>query len=220
MTQDESKALVARAAIAHVTPGALVGVGTGTTVGFFIEALARMPQRIAGAVSSSERSTALLRRHGIPVLDANEVESLPVYIDGADEIDGRGFMIKGGGAALTREKIIADLALRFVCIADEAKLVTTLGRFALPIEVIPMAAQQIIRRVRRELGARAVLRDGVVTDNGGHLIDVHGLSIADPPALEHELNQWPGVVTVGVFARNKADLCLLGGKEGVRTLAF
>jgi len=219
MTQDELKALVGRAATAQVAPGSVIGVGTGSTVDHFIDALAAMPQRVRAAVSSSQRSTERLRAHGIEVLDANQVESLAVYIDGADEIDHRGHMIKGGGAALTREKIVADIAARFVCIADESKLVTTLGRFPLPVEVIPMAAAQIARRLRA-LGGEPVLRAGVVTDNGGQIIDVRGLSIDDPAALEREINQWPGVVAVGIFARNKADVCLLGTAQGVRTLTF
>jgi ribose 5-phosphate isomerase A len=219
MTQDELKALVGRAATSYVTPGSLVGVGTGSTVNHFIDALAAMPERIAGAVSSSEASSARLRGHGIPVLDANEVESLPVYVDGADEIDRAGCMIKGGGAALTREKIVADIAARFVCIADESKLVTTLGRFPLPVEVIPMAAAQIARRLRA-LGGEPVLRAGVMTDNGGHILDVRGLAITDPAGTETEINQWPGVVSVGIFARNRAGVCLLGTPGGVRTLVF
>ena len=219
MTQDELKALVGRAALEHVVPGTIVGVGTGSTVNFFIDELAKIKDRIAGAVSSSNRSTERLQAHGIRVLDANEVESLPVYIDGADEIDQRGFMIKGGGAALTREKIVADLAERFVCIADASKLVTTLGRFPLPVEVIPMARAQVARRLAR-LGGEAVLREGVVTDNGNVILDVRGLSITDPLAMETEINQWPGVVTVGIFARHRASVCLLGTPEGVRTLSF
>jgi ribose 5-phosphate isomerase A len=219
MTQDELKALVARAALDHVVEGALVGVGTGSTVNHFIEALATIKARIAGAVSSSEQSSQRLRAHGISVLDANAVESLPVYIDGADEIDHAGHMIKGGGAALTREKVIADMAARFVCIADGSKLVDTLGRFPLPVEVIPMAAQHVARRLRA-LGGEPVLREGVVTDNGGRILDVRGLAIADPPALEREINQIPGVVTVGIFARNRASVCLLGTPQGVRTLNF
>jgi len=219
MTQDELKALVGQAATAYVQPGSIIGVGTGSTVNCFIDALASMPERIRGAVSSSEQSSARLRAHGIEVLDANGVESLAVYIDGADEIDHGGHMIKGGGAALTREKIVADLSARFVCIADESKLVTTLGRFPLPIEVIPMAAAQIARRLRG-LGGEPALRAGVVTDNGGHLIDVRGLAIADPAAMEREINQWPGVVSVGIFARNKASVCLLGTAQGVRTMTF
>lgn len=219
MTQDELKALVGEAATAWVQPGSVIGVGTGSTVNCFIESLARMPERVAAAVSSSEQSSLRLRKHGIPVLDANEVEALAVYVDGADEIDAQGCMIKGGGGALTREKIVADMAQRFVCIADESKLVATLGRFALPIEVIPMASALISRRLR-ELGGRPVLRQGFVTDNGGLILDVHGLTITDPAALEAELSQWPGVVTVGVFARNRASVCLLGTPGGVRTIKF
>ena len=219
MTQDELKALVGQAATAYVEPGSVIGVGTGSTVNCFIDALARMTPPIRAAVSSSNQSTARLRDLGIEVLDANQVESLAVYIDGADEIDHCGHMIKGGGAALTREKIVADIAARFVCIADESKLVTTLGRFPLPVEVIPMAAAQIARRLRA-LGGEPALRHGVVTDNGGQIIDVRGLSIDDPAALEREINQWPGVVAVGIFARNKADVCLLGTAQGVRTLTF
>jgi len=219
MTQDELKALVGQAAIAHVQPGSIIGVGTGSTVNCFIDALAAMPERIRGAVSSSEQSSARLRSHGIDVLDANGVESLAVYIDGADEIDHGGHMIKGGGAALTREKIVADLSARFVCIADESKLVTTLGRFPLPVEVIPMAGAQIARRLRA-LGGEPSLRAGVVTDNGCHLIDVRGLQITDPAAMERDINQWPGVVSVGIFARNRASICLLGTPQGVRTMTF
>jgi ribose 5-phosphate isomerase A len=219
MNQDQLKQLVGRAALDHVTPGQIVGVGTGSTVDCFIDALAASGVEVAGAVSSSERSTQRLLKHGIPVLDAAEVTGLTVYIDGADEIDHHGFMIKGGGAALTREKIVADLAQRFVCIADESKLVQTLGRFPLPVEIIPMAAAQLTRRFA-EMGGTATLRTGVVTDNGGHILDVTGLAITDPLAFETEVNQWPGVVTVGVFARHKAQLCLLGGADGVRTLSF
>lgn len=219
MTQDELKALVGQAATAYVEPGSVIGVGTGSTVNCFIDALAKMPQPIRAAVSSSNQTTLRLRSLGIEVLDANQVESLAVYIDGADEIDGKGHMIKGGGAALTREKIVADLAARFVCIADESKLVTALGRFPLPVEVIPMAAAQVGRRLRA-LGGEPVLRAGVVTDNGGQIIDVRGLSITDPVALECAINQWPGVVGVGIFARNKAQVCLLGTAHGVRTLTF
>jgi ribose 5-phosphate isomerase A len=220
MTQDELKALVGQAALAEVVPGSVVGVGTGSTVNCFIDALATMRDRITGAVSSSVKSTERLQALGIPVLDANEVESIPVYIDGADEIDHRGHMVKGGGAALTREKIIADLADRFVCIADASKLVDTLGRFPLPVEVIPMAAAQVARRFRRCYGGEATVREGVVTDNGNLILDVRGLTISDPPAMEAEVNQWPGVVTMGVFARHKASVCLLGTPEGVKTLRF
>ena len=219
MTQDELKALVGQAATAYVEPGSIIGVGTGSTVNCFIDALARMPVRIKAAVSSSQQTTARLQALGIEVLDANAVESLAVYVDGADEIDHAGCMIKGGGAALTREKIIADIAQRFVCIADESKLVTTLGRFPLPVEVIPMAAAQIARRLRK-LGGEPLLRVGVVTDNGGQIIDVRGLEIGEPNALEREINQWPGVVSCGIFARNKASVCLLGTALGVKTLTF
>jgi ribose 5-phosphate isomerase A len=219
MNQDQLKQLVGRAALAYVTPGQVVGVGTGSTVDCFIDALAASGIAVTGAVSSSERSTQRLQKHGIAVLDASAVTGLAVYIDGADEIDGRGFMVKGGGAALTREKIVADLAERFVCIADESKLVPVLGRFPLPVEIIPMAAAQLTRRFAA-IGGIARLREGVVTDNGGHILDVTGLSIADPLAFETEVNQWPGVVTVGVFARHKAQVCLLGGTDGVKTLTF
>ena len=219
MTQDELKKLVAQAAVAHVVEGAWLGVGTGSTVNLFIDALAASGKRIRGAVSSSEASTARLRGHGIEVVDAASVDRLQVYIDGADEIDGRGHMIKGGGAALTREKIVADLADRFVCIADESKLVDVLGQFPLPVEVIPMAAPQVARRFAA-LGGQAALRVGVLTDNGHPILDVRGLRISDPLAMEAEVNQWPGVVTVGIFARHRAKLALLGTPQGVRTLDF
>lgn len=219
MNQDQLKQLVGRAALDYVPAGQILGVGTGSTVDCFIDALAASGIAIPGAVSSSERSTQRLIKHGIPVLNATEVERLAVYIDGADEIDGRGFMVKGGGAALTREKIVADLADQFVCIADESKLVQTLGKFPLPVEIVPMAAAQLARRFAK-LGGEARLRAGVVTDNGGHILDVTGLSITDPLAFEAEVSQWPGVVTVGVFARHKASVCLLGGADGVKTLKF
>jgi len=223
MNQDQLKQLVGRAAVDHVIPGQILGVGTGSTVDCFIDALAAEIAKgsiaIPGAVSSSERSTQRLQKLGIPVLDAADVTRLAVYIDGADEIDGRGFMIKGGGAALTREKIVADLADKFVCIADESKLVQTLGKFPLPVEIIPMAAAQLTRRFA-VVGGTATLRAGVVTDNGGHILDVTGLAITDPLAFEAEVSQWPGVVTVGVFARHKASVCLLGGASGVKTLTF
>ena len=223
MSQDELKTLVGQAALQYVRPGEVVGVGTGSTVNKFIDALASMKDQIAGAVSSSEASTQRLRALGITVLDANSVPSLGVYIDGADEIDGQGYMVKGGGAALTREKIVAALAQQFVCIADASKLVQTLGAFPLPVEVIPMAAAQITRRFA-DLGGHAQLRmqDGqpLVTDNGQHILDVHGLQITDPLAFESQVNQWPGVVTVGVFAHQKAQVCLLGTPDGVRTLQY
>ena len=223
LTQDELKALVGQAALRYVVPGEIVGVGTGSTVNKFIDALAAMKGQIKGAVSSSVASTERLQALGIPVFDANAVQSLSVYIDGADEIDGQGFMVKGGGAALTREKIVAALAQRFVCIVDESKRVQTLGRFPLPVEVIPMAAQQITRRFAA-MGGQATLRlkDGqpLVTDNGQHILDVRGLSIAEPLAFESEVNQWPGVVTVGVFAHQKAAVCLRGTAQGVQTIEY
>jgi ribose 5-phosphate isomerase A len=220
MTQDELKALVGRAALQHVMLGSVVGVGTGSTVNHFIDALATIKAQIAGAVSSSDKSTERLRGHGIRVLEASEVERIPVYIDGADEIDARGHMIKGGGAALTREKVVADLAERFVCIADASKRVDVLGRFPLPVEVIPMAVAQVVRRFASMYGGQARVRDGVRTDNGQPILDVHGLRITDPLAMETEVNQWPGVVTVGIFARHKASLCLLGTEQGVQTLRY
>lgn len=220
MTQDELKALVGQAALAHVVPGSIVGVGTGSTVNHFIDALATMKDRIRGAVSSSVKSTERLQAHGIRVFEANEVERLPVYVDGADEIDPRGHMIKGGGAALTREKIVADLCDRFVCIADASKQVPVLGAYPLPVEVIPMAAAQVARRFAAAYAGQAVLRAGVVTDNGNQILDVRGLRIVDPLAMESEVNQWPGVVTVGIFARHRARVCLLGTEQGVKALAF
>jgi len=218
-TQEELKALVGRAALEYVVPGSIVGVGTGSTVNCFIDALAGIKDTIRGAVSSSEKSSERLRANGIEVFDANAVEQIPVYIDGADEIDPRGHMIKGGGAALTREKIVADMAERFVCIADASKLVDVLGAFALPVEVIPMARAKVARQLRA-IGGEPVLREGIVTDNGGQILDVRGLRITDPLAMEREINQWPGVVSVGIFARNKAAICLLGTADGVRTLTF
>ena len=223
MTQDELKTLVGQAALQYVVPGEIVGVGTGSTVNKFIDALATMKDRIPGAVSSSNASTERLRNLGIAVFDANEVADISVYIDGADEIDGRGCMIKGGGAALTREKIVAAQSKRFVCIADESKQVRVLGRFPVPVEVIPMATQRLVRQFAA-MGATAAvrLRDGqpLVTDNGQHILDVTGLAIADPLRFESDVNQWPGVVTVGVFAHQKAAVCLLGTPGGVKTLMF
>lgn len=222
-TQDEMKAQVGQAALAYVTRGEIVGVGTGSTVNKFIDALAGIKDEIRGAVSSSVASTERLRALGIPVFDSNEVETISVYIDGADEIDRRGHMIKGGGAALTREKIVAAQSRRFVCIADASKRVHILGAFPLPVEVIPMAARRIMRQFAR-LGGEAQVRekDGLpfVTDNGQHIIDVTGLKISEPRAFEAEISQWPGVVTVGVFAYQKADVCLLGTSAGVETLTF
>ncbi len=222
-TQDELKALVGQAALRYITPGDIVGVGTGSTVNKFIDALASIKDQVRAAVSSSVASTERLRAIGIPVLDANEVEQLSVYVDGADEIDHHGYMVKGGGAALTREKIVAALAQRFVCIADASKLVPVLGQFPLPVEVIPMAAQQIARRFVT-LGGQATLRlkDGqpLLTDNGQHILDVRGLQISDPLGWESAINQWPGVVTVGIFAHHKASVCLLGTAQGVETITY
>ena len=223
MTQDDMKTLVGQAALKYVLPGSIVGVGTGSTVNKFIDALAGMKDQIRGAVSSSVASTARLQALGMVVFDAADVDELAVYIDGADEIDHAGYMIKGGGAALTREKIVAAQSRQFVCIADESKLVGALGAFAVPVEVIPMAASRITR-LFAALGGTAVLRlkDGapLVTDNGQHILDVSGLSITDPLGFESQVNQWPGVVTVGVFAHQKAQVCLLGGVDGVKVLTF
>ena len=223
MTQDELKALVGKAALKYVQPGGIVGVGTGSTVNKFIDALATVKETIPGAVSSSTASTERLRALGIHVFDANDVDELAVYIDGADEIDNRGYMIKGGGAALTREKIVAAQSRQFVCIADESKLVGVLGRFPLPVEVIPMAARRVMRQFVA-MGGTAQLRmkDGkpLVTDNGQHLLDVTGLTLSEPLRFENEVNQWPGVVTVGVFAHQKAAVCLLGTSKGLRTMTF
>jgi ribose 5-phosphate isomerase A len=223
LSQDDLKAQVGQAALKYVVPGEIVGVGTGSTVNKFIDALASMKGQIKGAVSSSNASTERLTALGIKVFDSNDVDELSVYIDGADEIDGHGFMVKGGGAALTREKIIAAQSRQFVCIADESKLVQTLGKFPLPIEVIPMAAQRISRQFQAMGGtAKLRLRDGspLVTDNGQFILDVTGLNIAGPLAFESQVSQWPGVVTVGVFAFQKAQVCLLGTAHGIKTLSF
>ena len=223
MTQDELKALVGQAALKYVVPGEIVGVGTGSTVNHFIDALASMKDQIKGAVSSSEASTVRLKALGIPVFDSNDVERLSVYIDGADEIDHQGHMVKGGGAALTREKIVAAQSQQFVCIADESKLVAALGAFPLPVEVIPMATARVMRQFAAMGGVAAVrLKNGqpLVTDNGQHIVDVKGLTIADPVAFENQVSQWPGVVTVGVFALQKAQVCLLGTSQGVKTLTY
>ena len=223
LTQDELKTQVGQAALQYVQAGQWLGVGTGSTVNKFIEALASIKEQIPGAVSSSVASTQRLQALGIRVVDANEVGELSVYIDGADEIDGQGCMIKGGGAALTREKIVAAQSKRFVCIADESKQVQTLGQFPLPVEVIPMASNHLIRQFAAMGGmAQLRLKDGVplVTDNGQHLLDVKGLTISDPLGFETEVNQLPGVVTVGVFAHQRAKVCLLGTASGVKTLNF
>ena len=223
LSQDDLKTLVGRAALKYVVPGEIVGVGTGSTVNKFIDALASMKDQIKGAVSSSYASTERLTALGITVFDSNDVDELSVYIDGADEIDGLGYMIKGGGAALTREKIVAAQSRQFVCIADESKLVSILGNFPLPVEVIPMATRRVIKQFRA-MGANAHLRlsDGhpLVTDNGQHIVDVTGLQITDPLTFESRVSQWPGVVTVGVFAFQKAQVCLLGTMKGIKTLTF
>lgn len=223
MNQDELKALVGQAALHYVVPGQIVGVGTGSTVNKFIDALASMKDQIKGAVSSSEASTARLKALGITVFDSNAVTELSVYIDGADEINAKGHMVKGGGAALTREKIVAAQSKMFVCIADESKLVDVLGAFPLPVEVIPMSSARIVAQFAK-LGGQAQVRmkegQALVTDNGQHIIDVRGLKINDPVAFEAQVSQWPGVVTVGVFAYQKAQVCLLGTADGVKTLTF
>ena len=223
LSQDQLKTLVGQAALHYVVEGSIVGVGTGSTVNKFIDALASIKGRIKGAVSSSVASTERLQALGIEVFDSNAVQELTVYIDGADEIDGRGYMVKGGGAALTREKIVAAQSKQFVCIADASKLVATLGAFPVPVEVIPMATQRLVRQFAA-MGGKAVVRikDGapLVTDNGQHILDVTGLQIADPLAFELEVSQWPGVLTVGVFARQKANVCLLGTAEGVKTIRY
>lgn len=225
MTQDELKQAVARSAIEYVVDGEIIGVGTGSTANFFIDELAKIKDRIKGAVASSEATAARLRGHGIEVFDLNDVPSIAVYIDGADEINAAGAMIKGGGAALTREKIVASVSKQFVCIADGSKLVDVLGKFALPVEVLPMARNAVMRKLA-ELGGQPRLRtrpgteEAFITDNGGELIDVAGLQITDPVALETQINQIVGVVAVGLFAQRGADVCLLGTGEGVKKLTF
>ena len=222
MDQDQLKKAVARAALDELVDGSLVGVGSGSTVGFFIEALGDRRDRVAGAVSSSEKSSALLRQRGIEVFDLNAVVAagrpIPVYVDGADEIDGGFRMIKGGGGALTREKIVAAASRRFVCIVDRSKLVERLGRYPLPVEVIPMARELVASRLRG-LGGQPVERVGFITDNGNLILDVAGLAIDDPVAMESEINQWPGVVTVGLFAGRPADMVLIASTQGVERRA-
>jgi ribose 5-phosphate isomerase A len=221
MNQDDMKRAVARAARDHVAAtqpaGAIIGVGTGSTANFFIDELATIKERIGATVASSEATRRRLEGHGIPVLDLNEVTALPVYVDGADEIDASLAMIKGGGGALTREKIVAAVAGSFVCVCDQSKLVTTMGRFPLPVEVIPMARAHVARQLMA-LGGEPRLREGFVTDNGNVILDVHGLHITDPVGLEERINQIVGVVTNGLFARRGADILLLATPDGVRTL--
>jgi ribose 5-phosphate isomerase A len=217
MTQDELKQLVAQAALKQVVEDAVVGVGSGSTVNLFIDALAGIKGRIEGAVAASEASTERLKKHGIRVFELNAVDELPVYVDGADEITEHLAMIKGGGGALTREKIVAAVARKFVCICDASKLVPVLGKFPLPVEVIPMARGHVGRELRR-LGGHPVLRENYKTDNGNLILDCHGLVITDPARLESELNNVAGVVTNGLFARRPADLLLLGEASGVRAI--
>jgi len=217
MTQDEQKKLVAQAALKHVVEDSVVGVGSGSTVNLFIDELARMKGRIEGAVAASEASAARLKQHGIRVVDLNSVSDLPVYFDGADEVTEHLHMIKGGGGALTREKIVAAVARKFVCLCDATKLVPVLGKFPLPIEVVPMARSHVGREMLKRK-AHPVLRENFTTDNGNLILDCHGLTILDPPALEAELNQIAGVVTNGIFARRGADVLLVAGLDGVKTL--
>ena len=217
MTQDEQKQLVAREALRYVVDDAWLGVGSGSTANLFIDQLARIKHRIKGAVASSVKTAERLKSHGIDVEELNNVSDIPVYIDGADEVTERGEMIKGGGGALTREKIVAAVARKFVCIVDQSKLVDVLGKFPLPIEVIPMARSYVAREVVR-LGGRPALRMGFTTDNGNVILDVADLTIRDPRALEDTINGIAGVVTVGLFARRGADVILLGTPSGVETL--
>ena len=208
----EAKRLAGEKAIEFVEDGMIVGVGTGSTVAYFIDALAGIKDRIKGAVSSSEQSTARLKQHGIEVLNLNHTGTLSLYVDGADECDPHKRLIKGGGAALTREKIIAEASKQFVCIVDPSKQVPVLGKFPLPVEVIPMARSLVAREILAMTGGQPVWRDGVTTDNGNVVLDIHNLSITDPVAMERELNQIPGVVSVGLFARRGADVVIVGGE--------
>ncbi|CDG18683.1 ribose-5-phosphate isomerase RpiA [Xenorhabdus doucetiae] len=217
MTQDELKKAVGWAALEYVKPGTIVGVGTGSTAAHFIDALGTIKDKIEGAVSSSEASTEKLKSLGIPVFDCNEVDTLDIYVDGADEINGQMQMIKGGGAALTREKIIAAVAKTFICIIDASKQVDVLGKFPLPVEVIPMARAYVARELVK-LGGTPVYRENVVTDNGNHILDVHNLSIVDAVGLENKINGITGVVTVGLFANRGANVVLVGTADGVKTL--
>jgi ribose 5-phosphate isomerase A len=217
MTQDELKEAVAREALKHVVEDAVVGVGSGSTVFKFIDALATIKGRIEGAVAASEASAERLKKHGIRVFDLNSVNELPVYVDGADEITAHLHMIKGGGGALTREKIVAAVARKFVCICDASKLVPVLGKFPLPLEVVPMARSHVGRELRRR-GAHPVLRENFKTDNGNLILDCHGLTLLDPPAMEAELNNIAGLVTNGIFARRPADVLLLAEPTGIRAM--
>ncbi|MBO1926113.1 ribose-5-phosphate isomerase RpiA [Thiomicrorhabdus sp. 6S2-11] len=218
MTQDELKLEVAKAAIEYVVPDTIIGVGTGSTANFFIDELAKIKGTIKGTVASSEATAERLKGHGIPVFDLNSVDEMSVYIDGADEADPGLCLVKGGGGALTREKIVLAVADKFVCIADDSKKVDVLGKFPLPIEVIPMARSYVAREVVKRFGGEPVLRDGFTTDNGNVILDVHGLEIVDPVSMENELNSIVGVVTNGLFAARNADVFLCGTKDGVETI--
>lgn len=217
MSQNDMKKAAGEAALDYIKAGDIVGVGTGSTVNFFIDALATIKNKIDGAVSSSEASTERLKAHGIPVFDLNDVNELNVYVDGADEVTKHMYMVKGGGGALTREKIVAAVAKEFVCIVDDTKLVDIMGNFPLPVEVIPMARSYVAREIVK-MGGQPVYRDGFVTDNGNHILDVQGLQIIDPPKMETELNQIVGVVTNGLFAHRGANVVLMGTPEGVKTI--
>ena len=219
MTQDEQKRAAAKAAIQYIPAGCIIGVGTGSTANYFIDELAGIKQNLEGAVASSETTARRLRDRGIEVLDLNSVDELPVYVDGADEITEHLHMIKGGGGALTREKIVAAVARKFICIADQSKLVPILGKFPLPVEVIPMARGYVAREITR-LGGQPALRQGFTTDNGNVILDIHGLQILDPVELESTLNQITGVVMNGLFARRGADILLLSSENGIRTINF
>ena len=219
MTQDEQKRAVAQAAIQYVPAGCVVGVGTGSTANYFIDELAKIKHKIEGAVASSEATTQRLNGHGIEVIDLNSIDVLPIYVDGTDEITEHLAMIKGGGGALTREKIVAAVAKKFICIADQSKLVKVLGKFPLPIEVIPMARSYVAREITR-LGGQPVLRQGFTTDNGNIILDVHGLQILNPVELETTLNHITGIVTNGLFAKRGADVLLLGINDGIQAIAI
>ena len=218
MTQDELKNEVAKAALKYVTPGTIIGVGTGSTANFFIDQLATIKDSIQGAVASSIETANRLKRHGINVINLNKVEEISVYIDGADESDHQLNLLKGGGGALTREKIVAAFSKQFVCIADESKLVDVMGKFPLPIEVIPMAANYVKREIVKSIGGNPVLREELTTDNGNLILDIHGLTIDEPKILENRLNNIVGIVTNGLFANRGADILLLGSKGGVKTI--
>lgn len=217
MTPDEKKQQVARAALEHIVPGTVIGVGTGSTANYFVDALAQIKNKIEGTVASSNATAERLKSHGIPVFELNSVDEISVYIDGADESNRYLHLIKGGGGALTREKIVAAVSTRFVCIADDSKLVDVLGKFPLPVEVIPMARSYVARQLVK-LGGQPIWREGVTTDNGNVILDVHHLEIAEPVKLENEINQIVGVVTNGLFAKRPADILLLGSDTGVKVL--